>query len=260
MLVRLPSEIRNGSLLSPANPCPPSPTASFQPSSNADSPWQSPAGAFVAAVVGARRSFVMPSPSGAANLSAAVLKAKEHLEVLMGCPFFKKLNLDSRVQRRLSSIATCLKISKGTVLFRQGDPPGNCYVILEGSVGIVKPDEETKTGYDSREGTPRLGETLRLDRTEALGQTDVVSDSLSECERESTMSLTRIPGASPSRLSARAAAAPAANSRGQHPRPAEGRRYEGLPPTVAGSPWRRQQPPQLAPQRAAAPDGGPPER
>ncbi|CAJ1350567.1 unnamed protein product [Effrenium voratum] len=124
----------------------------------------------------------------------------------MGCPFFKKLNLDSRVQRRLSSIATCLKISKGTVLFRQGDPPGNCYVILEGSVGIVKPDEETKTGYDSREGTPRLGETLRLDRTEALGQTDVVSDSLSECERESTVSLTNpwrkpVPALSESRRS-----------------------------------------------------------
>eukprot|EP00435_Cladocopium_sp_Y103_P033641 s1146_g8.t1 len=105
-------------------------------------------------------------------------------EVILQCPFFKKLG--TSVHRRLSGIVQCLKCEQDTVLFRQGDPPGNCYVILEGSVGIlaklVKPDEETHPDVDSREGTPRAGPPLRESRRSSEGP---LSDALSDSSEDS---------------------------------------------------------------------------
>lgn len=114
-------------------------------------------------------------------MSPSALEEKEHLEVILQCPFFKKLG--TSVHRRLSGIVQCLKCEQDTVLFRQGDPPGNCYVILEGSVGIhVKPDEETHPDVDSREGTPRAGPPLRESRRSSEGP---LSDALSDSSEDS---------------------------------------------------------------------------
>lgn len=128
--------------------------------------------------------MVPPSPSAWMTAPSA-LQEKEQLEVILQCPFFKKLG--TSVQRRLSGIVQCLKCEQDTVLFRQGDPPGSCYVILEGSVGIhVKPDEETHPDVDSREGTPRAGPPLRESRRSSEGPlTDALSDS-----SEDSLSLT----------------------------------------------------------------------
>eukprot|EP00913_Durusdinium_trenchii_P031617 g29607.t1 len=131
-----------------------------------------------------------------AQLTTALERARE------GTP---RSLLGNQVARRLSGMVHSLHCESGTVLFRQGDPPGNCYVILEGRVGgsaengsgsrvawnvvwdkhavmhfkEVKPDEETQPDIDSREGTPRDGPPLRMQR-ETTGEgpfSDALSDS-----------------------------------------------------------------------------------
>lgn len=84
---------------------------------------------------------------------ASTLQEKKRLEILLKFKFFQELN--AGVQQQLSTIVQSLTCPEGKVLFRQGDPPGNCYVLLEGEVGIfIKSEEELKLP-DTRHGTPR---------------------------------------------------------------------------------------------------------
>jgi CRP-like cAMP-binding protein len=84
---------------------------------------------------------------------ATTLQEKKRLEILLKFKFFQELN--AGVQQQLSTIVQNLSAPEGKVLFRQGDPPGNCYVLLEGEVGIfIKSEEELKLP-DTRHGTPR---------------------------------------------------------------------------------------------------------
>merc|ERR1719446_1350830 len=47
------------------------------------------------------------------------------------------------MQSHLPEIVTTMSKRTGTVLFRQGDPPGNCYVVMNGEAAIfVKSEEE----------------------------------------------------------------------------------------------------------------------
>ncbi|CAK9081085.1 unnamed protein product [Durusdinium trenchii] len=167
MMLRSGSEVRRSGQGSFLAPQPGSPTGSFQASTPPNSVPQSPTG-----------SFAMPSSPLPSSPLPWSVHEKEHLDVLLQCPFFKKLG--NQVARRLSGMVHSLHCESGTVLFRQGDPPGNCYVILEGRVGIyVKPDEETQPDIDSREGTPRDGPPLRMQR-ETTGEgpfSDALSDS-----------------------------------------------------------------------------------
>lgn len=52
--------------------------------------------------------------------------------------------LKPNVQRKVRKIVSFVEYPSGTVLFRQGDPPGNLYIIQSGTVGIFKTDEEKK--------------------------------------------------------------------------------------------------------------------
>eukprot|EP00929_Paragymnodinium_shiwhaense_P111979 TRINITY_DN80226_c0_g1_i1.p1 TRINITY_DN80226_c0_g1~~TRINITY_DN80226_c0_g1_i1.p1 ORF type:complete len:596 (+),score=111.83 TRINITY_DN80226_c0_g1_i1:244-2031(+) len=93
---------------------------------------------------------VNPSPSLA-------LQGQKWAKLLLKFKFFQEL--ESGVQSQLARICEHETVEAGTVLFRQGDPPGSCYVILQGQVEVwVKSEEELRHG-DSRLGTPRCEPT-----------------------------------------------------------------------------------------------------
>jgi len=60
--------------------------------------------------------------------------------ILRGLTLFK--DLDESVLQEVPNIISVLSCTAGTVLFKQGDPPGNCYVARSGSVGIFGMTEE----------------------------------------------------------------------------------------------------------------------
>jgi len=51
-------------------------------------------------------------------------------------------DLDKDVQTNLPDIVSYDSETKGTILFRQGDPPGRCYILLTGAVEVWKDDME----------------------------------------------------------------------------------------------------------------------
>ena len=177
------------SLLPPRLSSPTGSHCSFQATTPPLSARASPSGSFVAGTGIPMTPQMPPSPS--AWMSPSQVEEKEHLEVILQCPFFKKLG--SSLHRRLSGIVHCVKCEQDTILFRQGDPPGSCYVILEGSVGIhVKPDEETRPDVDSREGTPRTdGLPLRESSFRSEGPLDALSDSSEDSVNLATTPLRR---------------------------------------------------------------------
>ncbi|CAE8597241.1 unnamed protein product, partial [Polarella glacialis] len=79
----------------------------------------------------------------------------DSLSILLNFKFFQEL--DVGLQTQLSSIVQKQSLEEGEVLFRQGDPPGKCYVVLDGEVNIfVRSGEELDPETDSRTGTPRV--------------------------------------------------------------------------------------------------------
>eukprot|EP00931_Biecheleriopsis_adriatica_P097270 TRINITY_DN7102_c0_g2_i1.p1 TRINITY_DN7102_c0_g2~~TRINITY_DN7102_c0_g2_i1.p1 ORF type:complete len:509 (+),score=64.89 TRINITY_DN7102_c0_g2_i1:47-1573(+) len=77
------------------------------------------------------------------------------LQILQGARFFT--DLDPAVQEGLSEHAFFVKEPKGHILFRQGDPPKNCYVVVSGSIsfwmrqgglGGASPREPPSNGMD----------------------------------------------------------------------------------------------------------------
>jgi len=58
------------------------------------------------------------------------------LAVLKKIKFFQ--DLEPRVQAKIPTIVSELNLQGDTVIFRQGDPPGNCYVLLKGEIGIYQ--------------------------------------------------------------------------------------------------------------------------
>lgn len=60
--------------------------------------------------------------------------------ILSSFKFFQ--DLDPGVQANLPSIITSVSKRAGAVLFRQGDPPGNCYIVLSGEAAIYLKTEE----------------------------------------------------------------------------------------------------------------------
>ncbi|CAJ1451177.1 unnamed protein product [Effrenium voratum] len=66
----------------------------------------------------------------------------EHIETTLSqLKLFK--DMDSTVLKMLPEIVTSILCKAGTVLFKQGDPPGSCYVVIGGAVGVhVLSDEE----------------------------------------------------------------------------------------------------------------------
>lgn len=58
--------------------------------------------------------------------------------------FFKEL--DPNVQANLPSVISTMSKRSGTVLFREGDLPGNCYIVLSGGATIFVKTEEDSAG------------------------------------------------------------------------------------------------------------------
>lgn len=61
--------------------------------------------------------------------------------ILRSLTLFK--DLDESVLQEVPNVISMLSSKAGTVLFKQGDPPGNCYVVSSGSIGIFGMTEET---------------------------------------------------------------------------------------------------------------------
>lgn len=67
--------------------------------------------------------------------------------ILKNYEFFQ--NMDESMMQKMPSIVHHVFYSEGSILFRQGDPPGNCYAILSGEVGIFVKAEEDEDCVDS---------------------------------------------------------------------------------------------------------------
>lgn len=67
--------------------------------------------------------------------------------------FFQEMEIG--VQQRLPGIVHHVIYEAGLVLFRQGDPPGNCYVVLSGSVGILVKDVDNSPVSPENSRTPK---------------------------------------------------------------------------------------------------------
>jgi len=58
--------------------------------------------------------------------------------VLGGIPFIQRLEAkDSGIVKRLAEVALFDSHKKGTVVFRQGDPGSNCYIVVSGEIGVL---------------------------------------------------------------------------------------------------------------------------
>jgi len=67
--------------------------------------------------------------------------------ILKNYEFFQ--NMDESMMQKMPSIVHHVCYPEGSILFRQGDPPGNCYAILSGEVGIFVKAEEDEDCIDS---------------------------------------------------------------------------------------------------------------
>jgi len=77
--------------------------------------------------------FKRPADHGESEEDTA-LRTERALQMLQGARFFK--DLDRELLKALPEHAYFIKEPKGHVLFRQGDPPKNCYVVVTGSVSF----------------------------------------------------------------------------------------------------------------------------
>lgn len=125
-------------------------------------------------------------------LSASALKScidDDHLRTLLSFNVFK--DLSPNVQKHISLIVRLVRCSEGKVLFRQGDPPGSCYVILDGTVGIFVKSEELMA-TDSRNGTPRADQQKRT-QANYDPQIEVANDTCFEAASECVPKVKRLP-------------------------------------------------------------------
>mmetsp|Transcript_69097 Transcript_69097/g.131845 ORF Transcript_69097/g.131845 Transcript_69097/m.131845 type:complete len:962 (+) Transcript_69097:139-3024(+) len=61
--------------------------------------------------------------------------------ILSACPFIQKIvrhSKDETLLERLAAVAQFTLVEEGDVVFRQGDPGCNCYIILDGQVGVYQ--------------------------------------------------------------------------------------------------------------------------
>lgn len=95
---------------------------------------------------------------------ARVMSASKVAALLNGFPFFK--DFEAGVVRSLSHVVTQAMYKAGTVLFCQGDPPGNCYVVVEGSVAVFyQHKEETPVAEESNRASMMARRTTRRSST-----------------------------------------------------------------------------------------------
>eukprot|EP00929_Paragymnodinium_shiwhaense_P075605 TRINITY_DN38674_c0_g1_i1.p1 TRINITY_DN38674_c0_g1~~TRINITY_DN38674_c0_g1_i1.p1 ORF type:complete len:896 (-),score=148.95 TRINITY_DN38674_c0_g1_i1:330-3017(-) len=89
-------------------------------------------------------------------------------EILLSTPFFQKLEAANEgIIGKLASVAKFCNYPRGTVLFRQRDPALNCYIVVNGQIGIfgnlhgefMTPRQDNNADdYPPFHGKPKAGE------------------------------------------------------------------------------------------------------
>lgn len=134
----------------PASPCSPSKTArsrsvAFVPPDEANDQAEAPERRK------SRRSTMQLGPvvvlSSAGNASAQ--NVAQWSSLLASFKMFKELG--EGVEKMLPDIVSCIHCEAGTVLFQQGDPPGNCYAIISGTIGVFTTSEEMAREADTQD-------------------------------------------------------------------------------------------------------------
>lgn len=69
-----------------------------------------------------------------AEKAAKIMSSARIAPLLASFPFFQ--DFEPRAVETLATVVTQATYKAGTVLFRQGDPPGSCYVIVSGALGV----------------------------------------------------------------------------------------------------------------------------
>lgn len=96
-----------------------------------------------------------------AGARRSLLNCNRISAILKNFKFFQ--DMEPTVQQSLPTIVEHIHYEMNTVLFRQGDPPGNCYAVLSGEVGIYVRSEEDD-GCDSARGYGRLTSAASMSR------------------------------------------------------------------------------------------------
>jgi len=86
-----------------------------------------------------------PKATAHAQRSAKTMSASRVASLLRSFPFFQ--DFQAGVVARLAHVVEQATYEAGTVLFCQDDPPGNCYVIVSGKVGVFA--HEDAVGEDA---------------------------------------------------------------------------------------------------------------
>jgi len=132
--------------------------------------------------------------------------------VLKRIKFFQEL--DPGVQAKLPNIVTMTHLLIDTVIFRQDDPPGNCYVLLNGEVGVymksgTEPEEErTESKGGSRRPSMTMVEhiqwhqALRAQRAEAEAEGQPPRSGGSDRRRSGSLGLSEAEAAKMKKLQA----------------------------------------------------------
>lgn len=124
-----------------------------------------------------------PTAQGSKSMSSSRVAS-----ILKGFPFFQ--DFEDGVVTRLAAVVEQAKFPAGTVLFRQDDPPGNCYVVHVGSIGIfVKATQDE----DDEEPPPPAPVPARKSYAARASVPDVPSPYVSEDSAPSRKSVVRIP-------------------------------------------------------------------
>jgi len=84
-----------------------------------------------------------------ATIREQVIKTRNGLRTLRNLKFFQ--DMEPGVQQKLAKIVQHVSYQESTVIFRQNDPPGSCYIILSGEIGIFQ-----KSGEDAKEDAKHL--------------------------------------------------------------------------------------------------------
>merc|ERR1719247_3902868 len=84
------------------------------------------------------------------EIKKATIKQVQHLtrQLLREFDFFRKLSED--VQDSLPSIMRFTNYPKGSAPFLEGDPPGHCYILLEGEVALWGKSHTTGKSREER--------------------------------------------------------------------------------------------------------------
>jgi len=104
------------------------------------------------------------SNSGMGKFQLKQMSTTRVASILKGFNFFQ--NYEAKVIAKLAQLVTQATHPEGTVIFRQGDPPGNCYALVSGQVGVFvnMPSGGDADDEEVAPGSPAAREEARKSR------------------------------------------------------------------------------------------------